>query len=365
MYNEPVFGTVRIGSTPAEALGDLHDSASVAVAVPDLTRCLDLEGALQAVRGCFPRMGPVVIGLGLHRRMTEEELAPLAAWRPIQHDPDDVVSTEDIEGIPGWVGRPIAQAPWSISVGVADLHQYAGLSGGHKGVAVGCGGRQTIAGLHDRTRVTADGVVVGALRDNPFRRVVDRLGQAARCRLALVYVPALGEWVAGEPVEVLRAALARMQPWQPVPTRYAGAVVHVTGPKAASFYQASRAATYLSESPSPPLVDGATIIVSAACTEGMGAERGFREALRSTAAPWSELLHGQAPVGAGAQRAVMLARLARRYRVRVMGCARSDELCAHGIEATDRPPPIGPTWLQVQHPFQQLPQFGVPVEDPS
>ena len=41
------------------------------------------------------------------------------------------------------VARPVAEAPYAIVVGVVELHQYAGVSGGHKAVAVGCGGRQT------------------------------------------------------------------------------------------------------------------------------------------------------------------------------------------------------------------------------
>jgi len=348
---------VEIAASPEGALRSFSSDEAVAVAVPDLTRSLDLPGALRAVYQRLSRPGPVVVGLGLHRRMTVDELGPIAQWTPLQHDPDDVVATAAVNGIRGTVSRAIAEAPWSIGVGVAELHQYAGLSGGHKGVAVGCGGRETIAALHHRDGVTAEGVAVGRLEGNPFRETVDRLGEAARCRLALVFVPAAGVWIAGEPTAVLRAALERMQPWWTVSAAFDGAIVHVDGGKAVSLYQASRAATYLSESPRPPLHPGATIVVAAACTEGMGAESGFRAAMEGTAPPWTALLSGDPPAGPGAQRAVMIARLAQRYRLRVMGCKRPDALRAFGIDATDAPPPTGPTWLQVPQPFQQLPQL--------
>jgi nickel-dependent lactate racemase len=63
------------------------------------------------------------------------------------------VATKDVRGVPGLVHRSIADAAWCVSVGVAEPHQYAGFSGGHKGVAIGCGGRATIAALHARDRV--------------------------------------------------------------------------------------------------------------------------------------------------------------------------------------------------------------------
>jgi nickel-dependent lactate racemase len=355
-------GDVTVGRSPALALGDRASDASIALAIPDVTRQLELPLALAALFERFPAIGPPVVGLGLHRRMCANELAPIAAWHPVQHDPDDTVETATVLGIPGRVARPIAVASWSISVGVAELHQYAGLSGGHKGVAVGCGGRETIAALHARSRVLAPGVQVGRLKGNPFRQAVDALGEAARCRLALVYVPALSLWIAGNPVAVLDEALARMEPWWPVGQRSEGVVLHVGGAKAMSFYQASRAATYLSESPSPPCAPGATIVLAARCVEGMGSEAGFSAALKSTSSPWGSLLAGVAPQGAGAQRAVMLARLARRYHLRVMGCENPGPLRDHGVDATREPAPTGPTWLQVPRPFEALPQWRAAAE---
>jgi len=301
-------------------------------------------------------MGPVVVGLGLHRPMTPAELAPIARWAPEQHDPDDVVSTGVVNGIPGWVAPSIAAAAWSVSVGVGELHQYAGISGGHKGVSVGCGGRETILALHHRDRITAAGVEVGRIDGNPFREAVDGLGRAARCRLALLYLPAVDLWLAGDPDAVVADAVSRLSPWTWTQDLAPGAVVQVRGPKAVSLYQASRAATYLGLSPAPPLRPGATIVLEAKCSEGLGSEAGFCAALGSGPPPWSHLLEGAPPEGAGAQRGVMLALLAARYRLVVHGVEDPAALRAVGIEAYRSPAPQDPTWLQVPHPFQSLPQ---------
>jgi hypothetical protein len=289
--------------------------------------------------------------------MTPAELGPIKEFNPHQHDPDDVVSTAIVDGIQGSVYRPVAEAPYAIGVGVVELHQYAGVSGGHKAVAVGCGGRQTIAALHDRSRVLCSGVRIGSIDQNPFRQTIDELGRAAGCRLALVWVPAADCWLFGSPEGVVQEGLRRLDPWIQVDSLADGAVLHVPPSKASSLYQASRAATYLSESPHPPLNPGATLVLRAHCSEGLGTEAGFVAALKRSSPPWSELLVGPPPTGAGAQRAVMLAKLAARYRLRIEGCTDPSVFGAVGIEATREVSPVSPTWLQVDRPFHQLPQF--------
>ena len=201
----PVAGVVA-ALDPARALGAWHARGRVAVAIPDLTRPLDVRPALAALQARIDGQMDVVVGLGLHRRMTQAELAPLSPWSPTQHDPDACIPTDLVDGIPGAVCRPVAEADVVVSVGIAELHQYAGVSGGHKGVAVGCGGRETIAALHHRERVLAAGVHIGQVAGNPFRAAVDALGRAARCTLALVHAPAAGVWLAGEPGAVIQVA---------------------------------------------------------------------------------------------------------------------------------------------------------------
>jgi nickel-dependent lactate racemase len=306
-------------------------------------------------------MGPIVVGLGLHRRMKPRELESISRFSPIQHDPDDCVATAVVNGIPGSVYRPVAEAPYAIAVGVVELHQYAGLSGGHKAVAVGCGGRETIAALHHRDMVTAPGVCIGALAGNPFRTVVNQLGHAAGCRLALVYVPAAECWLFGDPEGVLAEAMRRIQPWEMISNRAPGAVLDVPDSKASSLYQASRAATYLALSPQPPVVMGGTLILRAACSEGLGSEAGFVAAMKRTKPPWTEVLRGPPPRGPGAQRVVMLAKMAERYRLRVEGCSNPEALKAVGIDATSTVSEPPPTWLRVPHPFQRLPQCSDPL----
>lgn len=330
------------------------------VALPDGTRPVDVAAALAALAPYLPGDAVGVIGLGLHRPMRADEL-PAAPFPLLQHDPDRCVPTREVDGVPGLVCPTIAGADTVLAVGVVELHQYAGFSGGHKAVAVGLGGRATLDALHHRDRVTAPGVEVGRLAGNPFRETVDRLGEAARLGWCLLQLGP-DDWVAGEPRAALREASGRLDCWEEVPEPHAEAILEVRGPKGANFYQASRAATYLGLSPRPPLLPGATIYLDAACPEGLGTgqgERAFAAVLRAGRPPWAGLLEGPAPQGAGTQRAVMLALLLRRFRLVVCGLDDPGPLRACGLEATRTPARelAGGDPLRVSDPFHRLPRL--------
>ena len=329
----------------------------VGIAIPDGTRPVDCTAALRALRAHVAGDPPVVVGLGLHRKMSAAEL-PESPFSLLQHDPDDAVPTGVFSGVPGGIFRPLADCDVLLSVGVVELHQYAGFSGGHKGVSVGCGARATLDALHHRDRVTAPGVDIGRIDGNPFREIVDQLGEAARCRWALVQTER--GWLAGEPRQVLRAAAAALDCWEEHETRYPAMILDVPARKAVNFYQASRAATYVGRSPAPPLLPGATLYLEAECPEGMGSGSGelaFAEVLGRSRSPWPELLDGDAPVGAGTQRAVMLALVLRDYPLVICGVRDPEPLRRCGLNASSLPAAAlaPPGTYRLRDPFHRLP----------
>ena len=83
-------------------------------------------------------------------------------------------------------------------------------------------------------------------------------------------------------------------------------------------------------------------------------------ALQAHAPPWSGLLTGPPPTGAGAQRAVILSVLAQRFRLALVGVDDPAPFLAVGIPATCGPAPEG--LLEVSQPFLRLPQHAPPVE---
>ena len=344
---------VSVGATPGEALADWSTDERLAIAVPDHTRPLNPVAALEEVCSRAASAPQVVVGLGLHRKMTHAELGGLNRFGARQHDPDSVAATSVIDGVVGSVAPEFVECV-GLSIGVAELHQYAGLSGGHKGIAVGCGGRETIAGLHHRDRILKSDVCVGQLEGNSFRATIDGLGHAANSKWALVWSPALKQWFFGDPEAVLKAISDQMSPWvwHERPLSQVGLIVPKA--KADTLYQASRAATYLSCSPHPVLSDGGTICLEASLKEGLGSEQGFVRALQSRSS-WRELLSGEAPAGAGAQRAVMLALLYERFDLVLYGVSNPDLFGSAGIEAHREALPE--EIYRVSDPFNQIPQW--------
>ena len=323
------------------------------IAVPDHTRPLNPIAALEAVRVRSAHEPRIVVGLGLHRKMSQKELGGLRKWNIRQHDPDWVAHTDNVDGIVGAVAPEFVES-LGLSIGVAELHQYAGLSGGHKGISVGCGGRETIAGLHHTDRILKEGVCVGQIQGNPFRGLIDALGRAANSKWALVWAPALKLWFFGGPELVLQAISERINPWVWLDHPCSRIGLIVPSAKAKSLYQASRAATYLSSSPYPVVSEGGTICLEASCEEGLGSEQGFVQALRDKES-WMALLKGKPPKGAGAQRAVMLALLYERYNLVLYGVSSPQIFTELGIEAYRETLPQG--IYRVNDPFNQIPQW--------
>lgn len=331
------------------------------VALPDLTRPIDAVAALAAFEAWLPSGSErvAIVGLGLHRPLTPAELAPLrAVWsgEVKNHDPDNWISLAAEGDIPVTLNPEVARCDLRLTAGVVELHQYAGFSGGYKGIVVGLGGRPTLDALHHRRVVTDPQVIVGRLSPNPFREAIDRIGARVGVYLALQWNGRA--WFAGPPSFAMRDAAAELDGWYTVSRRYSQVILKVPRVKAVNFYQASRAATYLALSPHPPLNPGARLILEAACPEGMGqgsGEQAFAEVLRNTPV-WTDIF-GQELPGAGTQRALMLARLAQRYTLEITGCESAAILRAHHIPARAEPATAGPDTLVVEDAFQLLPQF--------
>nr|WP_241471264.1 lactate racemase domain-containing protein [Natrinema salifodinae] len=95
----------------------------------------------------------VLIGLGLHRPMTEAEIESMLgphAGLAVNHDPESVVEigTVEADDVPVEIGEPIASADVVLSTGVVEPHQYAGFSGGAKTVVIGAGSESLIRYTH-------------------------------------------------------------------------------------------------------------------------------------------------------------------------------------------------------------------------
>ncbi|PSQ11518.1 hypothetical protein BRC99_06345 [Halobacteriales archaeon QS_7_69_60] len=307
---------------------------TVAIVVTDATRATPdevLVGVLLSELrrvGVYPEQVTVVVGLGLHRPMTDAELETMLgehADLAVNHDPEDTVEVGTVDGTPVELNRRVATADRVLSTGMVEPHQYAGFSGGGKTVAIGAGGEPLVRYTHGPEMLSLEGVRLGRIDDNPFREAVDEAGDVCGLDFCLnvTHGPAgILDVAAGEPRQVVRelADSAREALSVEVKAEYDAVVAGVGAPKDANLYQASRAATYVVLGARNPLREGGRVVVPAELPEGAGegtGERRFHE--RLSAAEDAESLYETMRSGydPGAQRAFVLARALRDHDIYV------------------------------------------------
>ena len=321
----------------------------VAVVVTDVTRATPDDELLNVLLGELSAAGvtreqvSVVVGLGLHRPMTDDERrAALGEHADLaeNHDPEATVEVGTVDGVPVEIHETVAAADRVVSTGMVEPHQYAGFSGGAKTVVVGAGSESQIGYTHGPEMLANDGVRLGRVEDNPFRAFLDRAGDLAGVDFALnvthgpsgILGASAGDprAVVGDLADTARAALAA-----DVDREYEAVIAGVGAPKDANLYQTTRAATYVVLGANNPLRaapraaggssgrsprDGGRVVVPAELPEGAGegtGERRFHEWLSgadSADALYEEMREGYA---AGAQRAFVVARTLRDHDVYV------------------------------------------------
>lgn len=307
---------------------------SVTVVVTDVTRAAPDDVLLDVLLGELADLGieraqvTVVVGLGLHRPMTDAELEAMLgphADLAVNHDPDDAVEVGSVDGCPVELGTPVAAADAVLATGVVEPHQYAGFSGGAKTVVIGAGGEPLIRYTHGPEMLARDGVRLGRVDGNPFREALDRAGDLVGLDycLNLTHGPrgVLGV-CAGDHRAVVEelAVVAREALSVRIDREYDAVVAGVGAPKDANLYQATRAATYVALGDWNPLRSGGRIVVPAALPEGAGdgtGERRFYDRFRAAVDPhplYEDMREGYDP---GAQRAFVVARVLRDHDVYV------------------------------------------------
>ena len=312
------------------ALADPDDT--VAIVVTDITRATP-DGVLVDVllselerAGVYREQVTVVVGLGLHRPMTDAELEAMLgehADLAVNHDPDDTVEVGTVDGTPIELNRTVARADRVLATGMVEPHQYAGFSGGGKTVAIGAGGESLIRYTHGPDMLSDDGVRLGSIDGNPFRDAIDAAGEACGVEFCLnvTHGPSgILDVAAGEPKRVVRslADSAKDALSVTIDAEYDAVVGGVGAPKDANLYQTTRAATYILLGANNPLHEDGRVVLPARLQEGAGEGRGeqrFYEWL--SGADSADELYETMRSGyeAGAQRAFVVARALRDHDV--------------------------------------------------
>lgn len=202
------------------------DGASVCLVVPDATRTCPLPLLLGTVRDALAgraREVTVLVALGTHRPMSEEQLArhlgfdPGASgatypgWRILNHEswrPDTFVSLGTVgkdrmaaltgglmtdTSVEVRINRHVAEADVAIVVGPVFPHEVVGFSGGNKYFFPGVSGPELIDLSHWVGALITSAEMIGTRGTTPVRALIDEAAAMVPARrLALCLVVASG-----------------------------------------------------------------------------------------------------------------------------------------------------------------------------
>ncbi len=325
----------------------------VTIVVPDATRSLDyiltLVPLIEHLRDLKAEIR-IYVALGLHRMMNVKELNPLTLISQRfcieikQHRPLSGALERTQSGV-SFHRRAILGADLLINVGVVEAHQYAGFSGGVKGLAIGCADARSIAKMHHPFLLKNKNVGLGILEGNPFHDALWKAVEDLPDIYALLSVPGQSQ-IFFDKAELAfdqASKLAQKTQFRRVDELFDWMWVKPGKAKAQNFYQASRAATYLSLVKHCALKKGGTIVLEAPCPEKIGKGKGEKACAKRMLLRRDRLLNDLLNLGpddaceGGEQRAYVLAQALKKCQIVLVGAPKMRELDAMNIQQFDHP----------------------------
>jgi nickel-dependent lactate racemase len=272
----PLLEMARGKKTAAISICDITRPAPNRTVLPQVLRTLEQAGIAPA--GIH-----ILIATGLHRAATPQELHEivgaeiLARYTVVSHDARDASSHVDLgftrSGTHVRLDRRFVESDLHISLGFIEPHLMLGFSGGRKLVAPGLASEETIKRLHSPLFMRDPRVVEGSFPDNPLHHELLEIARMARhdfiIDVALTRSRRIARVFAGDPVlahatgvDVVRnATLAVLdKPVDAVITTSAGYPLDLT------YYQSVKGVTAASHI----VKQGGTVLLAAACQEGLG-----------------------------------------------------------------------------------------------
>jgi nickel-dependent lactate racemase len=270
----------------------------IAIVTSDLTRPTPSVRLLPAILEELAAAGIpdeevfIVMALGLHRPMSEEEIERALSpqikrrFRVYNHDVNDTLRLGITSaGTPVEIFRPLVEADFRICLGNIEFHYFAGYSGGAKAVFPGCASKAGVTANH--AMMTRPEAAAGQIEGNPVRKDLEEAAAMLGIDFILNAVVdgqhrIVGAF-AGEVTAAHRKGCEMVARRGKVPIPRQGDIVIASAggfPKDINFYQAQKAldnAAYF-------VRDGGIIILLAECPEGFGNQT-FESWLLGAASP--------------------------------------------------------------------------------
>jgi nickel-dependent lactate racemase len=228
----------------------------------------------------------VIIGLGIHRKQTEEEKRAILGVlygkiKCIEHDVNNCIHLGTTsKGTPVEIFKPVAEADIVICTGTIEFHYYAGYSGGAKSILPAVSSKRSIDANH---AMMLDPKSSAGRLDGPVREDIEEaaaflgidfiLNVVLNDRKEVVFA------AAGDYIDAHRKGVAFLDRISKVSIEPADIIIVSPGgwPKDIDIFQSHKALEHAKNA----VNEGGSIILAAECREGYG-NRVFEEWLRSS-----------------------------------------------------------------------------------
>jgi nickel-dependent lactate racemase len=289
-----------VAGVPLRALADR--ARRVAVVFPDLTRPMPNRTVLPPLLDELARAGvaddrvTLLCATGTHRQATAAEMADLigpelvARYRIVDHDArsDEHVAVGEVDGVAVLLQREYVEADVRIVTGFVEPHFFAGFSGGPKAVCPGLAATETILEAHHPRRIADERATFLTRSGNPVHDFVRAATDLAPPHLSLDVAINRARRVtavfAGPLTATHDAACAHVgaAARREVPAPY-DLVVSTNGghPLDRNLYQAVKGMAAADR----VRVPGGTVVMAAACADGVPDGGAFARLLAASRTP--------------------------------------------------------------------------------
>ncbi|MEM2210142.1 MAG: nickel-dependent lactate racemase [Nitrososphaerota archaeon] len=277
----------------SKPLSSLSKNKKICIIVPDKTRACPtkeiLPLILEEIEKCKPIDLKILIGNGLHKPMTNQEIIEMLGKEVIEeyeiinhlaNDEKELINLgkRTSYGTPAIVNKIVKKSDYVIGVGLVEPHFFAGYSGGRKIILPGVAGKEAIFNNHSYRMIDNPNANYGILNGNPIH--LDMIEFMKFVNLSFIINVIINnegkicKVFSGDPIEAHEKAVEFLNKYVNIKLHeYADIAIVSNGgyPLDRNLYQAVKGIATASR----VLKNGGVIIMVAECKDGLGGHEEF------------------------------------------------------------------------------------------
>jgi nickel-dependent lactate racemase len=290
-----------INSQPLHLI--LGKGKKICVIIPDETRGCPtkeiLSPVLQEIESCKPNKIELLIGNGLHRGMSKEEMMEslgkniVKKYNVTNHSATDERQLIDLKkktsyGTPGILNKIAVESDFVLGIGLVEPHFFAGFSGGRKTILPAIAGKEAILNNHSYNMIKSPYASYGKMKGNPIHH--DMIEFMNFVNLPFIINISINKKMettqifAGDPYEAHEQAVKFVNTYGKVRIHGAPDIVIVSNggyPLDRDLYQSVKGIATASN----VVTEKGVIIMVAKCKDGLGGHKEFMKLMQKGTSP--------------------------------------------------------------------------------